>query len=71
MKTVPLADWRSLSDAELEMKVRELAADLYKHRCQARQGTLEKTHQIRLLRRNLARLFTLRAERKRHVRTSA
>ena len=70
MKTVPIAEWRALSEVELDQKIRALEADLYQHRCQARQGTLEKTHQIRLLRRNLARLITLRSERSRHGRAS-
>lgn len=53
---------RNLSADELETKADDMRKQLFNLRCQARVGKLEKSSQIRLLKRDLARTLTIRRE---------
>ena len=53
---------RNLTADELDAKANSFRKDLFNLRLQARVGKLEKSSQIRLLRRDLARVLTIRRE---------
>jgi ribosomal protein L29 len=49
-----------LSQEELEAKIIDLRKDLFKHRCEHRQGQkAEKPHFLRITRRDVARALTV------------
>jgi large subunit ribosomal protein L29 len=52
-------DIKQLNDASLKEKVVELRKELMGLRFQRATGQVEKTHQFRLARRNIARIKTL------------
>lgn len=53
---------RNLSADEVDAKSDTLRKELFQLRMQARVGKLEKSSQLRTLRRDLARLLTIRRE---------
>lgn len=55
-------DLRNLTQPELEEKVNSLKKELFDLKGQARVGKLEKSSQIRLTRRNIARVKTVMNE---------
>ena len=53
---------RALSSGDLELKLRELAQELLSIRLKSRTSGVEKPHQIRALRRQVARVHTILKE---------
>ncbi len=53
---------KELSVEEISKKVRDSRAELLDMRLRKQQGQLEKTHEIKLLRREIARCETVLAE---------
>jgi large subunit ribosomal protein L29 len=50
---------RELSPAEINTKLREIRGQLTQLRLRKHTGQVEKTHEIRLLRKDIARLETI------------
>ena len=55
---------RELSPAEITAKLRELREQLLQLRLRKQTGQVEKTHEIRTLRKDIARLETIANEKK-------
>ncbi len=53
---------RELSTAEIDNKLRDTRAELLQLRLRKQTGQVEKTHQFRVLRKDIARLETIRTE---------
>ena len=60
-----LKDLRGLSDAEWQEQLQTLRRDLWTARLKAREGSLQKVHQVGVMRRQIARLHTIREEQQR------
>ena len=56
---------RDLSDDELERKLAETRQELFNLRFQAATGALENSARLRLAKREIARILTIRTERDR------
>ncbi|MER3408808.1 MAG: 50S ribosomal protein L29 [Thermoleophilia bacterium] len=56
-------DLRDLSDDELDRKLAETRRELFNLRFQAATGALENTARMRLARREIARILTVKRER--------
>jgi large subunit ribosomal protein L29 len=54
---------RELSDEELERKLVDTRQELFNLRFQSATGALENTAQIALVKRDIARIITIRGER--------
>ena len=54
---------RELSDAELEVRLKDTRKELFNLRFQHATGQLDNPHRLTLARREIARLLTLRTER--------
>ncbi len=54
---------RELSDAELEQKLTDTRQELFNLRFQSVTGALENPARITLVKRDIARIITIRAER--------
>lgn len=57
--TTTLEELRGLSDAELAQKATALKQQLFRLRVQAKLGKLEKGHELRNVRRDIARVLTI------------
>jgi large subunit ribosomal protein L29 len=57
------AELRELSDEELVTKLREAKAELFNLRVQAATGQLESHGRLQVIRREIARIYTLMRER--------
>jgi large subunit ribosomal protein L29 len=57
-------DLRDLSDDELEHRLADTRRELFNLRFQAATGALENTARLQLTRREIARILTVREERK-------
>ncbi|MFT3869309.1 MAG: 50S ribosomal protein L29 [Nibricoccus sp.] len=55
---------RDLSVTEIETKLREAREQLLQLRLRKNTGQVEKTHEIRVLRKDIARLETVRTQKK-------
>ena len=55
---------RQLSDAEIEARISELKQELFNLRFQASVGKLEKTADLRKVKKEIARCYTVLTERK-------
>ena len=55
---------RELSPGESETKLRETREQLLQLRLRKQTGQVEKTHEMRVLRKTIARLETIRKEKK-------
>ncbi len=55
---------RDLSIAEIETKLRETRDQLLQLRLRKHTGQVEKTHELRTLRKDVARLETVRSQKK-------
>ena len=53
---------RELSLAELDKKIRDTRDDLLQLRLKKQTGQVEKTHELNSLRKDIARMLTLRGE---------
>lgn len=58
-------DLRQLSDDELGKRLRESREELFNLRFQAATGALENSARLQLAKRDIARILTIRNERKR------
>ena len=58
-----IEDLRKLSDEELAKKIKETKEELFTKRMQQASGTLEKPVELRMLRRDVARMKTILKER--------
>jgi large subunit ribosomal protein L29 len=56
--------WRDLSDEELEQKARELGEEIFNLRFQLSMGVAKNPSRLSQARRDLARAYTVRRERK-------
>ena len=56
---------RDLAPAEITTKLRESREQLLQLRMRRQTGQVEKTHELRTLRKDIARLETIRNEKKR------
>ena len=54
---------RELSDAELDVRIKDTRKELFNLRFQHATGQLDNPHRLTLARREIARLLTLRTER--------
>lgn len=59
------SEFRQLTDAELEARIRELRQRLFQLRLRHATGQLEQTSLLRATRKDLARALTVRNERRR------
>jgi large subunit ribosomal protein L29 len=57
------SEFRELSDEEMETKETELKDQLFKLRFQHAVGQLENTMRLKDIKRDLARIYTIRKER--------
>jgi large subunit ribosomal protein L29 len=62
-------DLRDLSDVELERKLAETRQELFNLRFQSATGALENSARVRLAKREIARILTVRNERETAVET--
>ena len=62
MKGVKINDLRGLSLAELDQKKSALEKELFDLRQKKATGTLEKPHQFKLIRRQVAQINTIKRE---------
>jgi large subunit ribosomal protein L29 len=60
-------DLRELTDSELEARLRESGESLFQMRMQQTLGQLENKARFRVLRREVARIHTVRNERRQHT----
>jgi large subunit ribosomal protein L29 len=60
---VQAAELRELSDEELVTKLREAKAELFNLRVQAATGQLENHGRLQVIRREIARIYTIMRER--------
>jgi large subunit ribosomal protein L29 len=58
------ADWRELDAEGLAKKLGETREELFKLRFQHATAQLEKTHRLRQVRKDIARLLTLQNEKR-------
>ena len=59
----PAAEHRELSDAELADKVREFKEELFNLRFQMATGQLDNNRRLRVVRNEIARIYTVLRER--------
>ncbi len=59
----PAAELRQLSDAELADKVREFKEELFNLRFQMATGQLDNNRRLRVVRNEIARIYTVLRER--------
>ena len=62
MSRVKAKDLRGLSHAELDQKKQALQKELFGLRQKKAMGTLEKPHQFKLIRKEIAQISTIRKE---------
>ncbi|MDG4763670.1 MULTISPECIES: 50S ribosomal protein L29 [Micromonosporaceae] len=60
---VPAAELRELSEEELVTKLREAKAELFNLRVQAATGQLDNNRRLQVIRREIARIYTIMRER--------
>ena len=60
---VKAAELRELSDEELVTKLREAKAELFNLRVQAATGQLDNNRRLQVVRREIARIYTIMRER--------
>ncbi|MFX0591583.1 50S ribosomal protein L29 [Melissospora conviva] len=60
---VKVAELRELSEEELVTKLREAKAELFNLRVQAATGQLDNNRRLQVIRRDIARIYTIMRER--------
>jgi large subunit ribosomal protein L29 len=60
---IPAGELRELSDEELVTKLREAKAELFNLRVQAATGQLDNHGRLQVIRRDIARIYTIMRER--------
>ncbi|PZM96749.1 MAG: 50S ribosomal protein L29 [Actinobacteria bacterium] len=63
MAGVKAAELRELSDEELVTKLREAKAELFNLRVQAATGQLDNHRRLQVVRKDIARIYTIMRER--------
>ena len=61
-KLPKVKDLRALPATELQGQLQSLRQELWQHRLKAKDGSLQQTHQLRFVRRQIARVQTLLRE---------
>ena len=56
-------DLRALPDPEIHTELEKLRQELWQHRLKARDGSLQQSHHLPLVKRQIARIHTLLRER--------
>ncbi|HZN17711.1 MAG TPA: 50S ribosomal protein L29 [Micromonosporaceae bacterium] len=59
----PAAELRELSEEELVMRLREAKAELFNLRVQGATGQLDNNRRLQVVRRDIARIYTIMRER--------
>ncbi len=59
MARTKIQDLRNLSIDELNAKLKELRKELFNYQEQSIMGTLEKPHNINLIKKDIARILTI------------
>jgi large subunit ribosomal protein L29 len=62
---------RDLSQAEITTKIREIRESLLQARLRKQTGQVEKTHELRSLRKDIARLETIHKQKNTPVKAAA
>jgi large subunit ribosomal protein L29 len=62
-KTLPAGDLRTLTEEELDGKLAEAKIELFNLRFQAATGQLESHGRLRAVRKEIARIYTVKRER--------
>ena len=62
---------RDLSPAEITTKLREIREQLLQLKLRKQTGQVEKTHELRTLRKDIARLETIQTEKKAQTQKAA
>ncbi|AHF89274.1 ribosomal protein L29 [Opitutaceae bacterium TAV1] len=62
---------RDLSPAEIDTRIRDTRAQLLQLRLRKQTGQVEKTHELRNLRKDIARLETIRNEKQKQEKVAA
>ncbi|MEE9426219.1 MAG: 50S ribosomal protein L29 [Methylococcales bacterium] len=62
---IKVAEFRSMSISDIEIKIKELNVELFKYRLQLATSQLEKFHKLKELKRDIARANTILGEMKR------
>lgn len=65
MPAMEAKEIRDLSVTEIEQRLRDTRAELLKSRLNRQTGQLEKTHTIRVMRKDIARLATALTQKRR------
>lgn len=55
---------RAMPEAEVQTQLEKLRHDLWQGRLKAREGSLQQTHQLSAMKRQIARILTLLRERR-------
>ena len=63
MATTTAAELRELTDEELTLRVREAKEELFNLRFQMATGQLDNNRRLRLVRHDIARIYTIMRER--------
>ena len=61
-KLPKVKELRALPTAELQGQLQSLRQELWQHHLKAKDGSLQQTHQLRFVRRQIARVQTLLRE---------
>ena len=61
-KLPKVKDLRALPTTELQGQLQSLRQELWQHRLKAKDGSLQQTHHLRFVRRQIARVQTLLKE---------
>ena len=56
-------DLRALPDPEIRTELEKLRQERWKHRLKAKDGSLQQSHQMALMKRQIARIHTILRER--------
>jgi len=60
---IPAAELRELSDDDLVLRLREAKAELFNLRVQAATGQLDNHGRLKVIRKDIARIYTIMRER--------
>ena len=63
MANTPAVELRELSELDLVTRLREAKAELFNLRVQGATGQLDNTGRLRVIRREIARIYTIMRER--------
>ena len=62
--TKGIATFRGLGEAEIQEKLKAVRKQLWDTRQKLRAGTVQKTHEVRILKRDIAKMHTILNERR-------